>query len=101
MLNLNLFCRRVSEQAWLNESVMALETVTRRCIYLISLCSKRNKFFFCRIDYFLNLNATSTQDAELYQVANYGIAGQYTSHFDQVQNSEVDFINPISDGIKN
>lgn len=38
----------------------------------------------CRIDHFLNLNATSSQDAELYQVANYGLAGQYTSHYDQV-----------------
>ena len=32
----------------------------------------------------MNLNATSSQDAELYQVANYGLAGQYTSHYDQV-----------------
>ena len=28
--------------------------------------------------------ATSTRDAELYQVANYGIAGQYDVHIDQV-----------------
>lgn len=40
--------------------------------------------FLYRIDHFLNLNATSSQDAELYQVANYGLAGQYTSHYDQV-----------------
>merc|ERR1719228_3232344 len=59
--------RRVSEQAWLNETdTAALATITNR------------------IDHFLNLNATSSQDAELYQVANYGLAGQYTSHYDQV-----------------
>jgi len=59
--------RRVSEQAWLNETdTAALGRITNR------------------IDHFLNLNATSTQDAELYQVANYGLAGQYISHYDQV-----------------
>jgi len=59
--------RRVSEQAWLNETdANALNSITHR------------------IDMFLNLNATSVQDAELYQVANYGLAGQYTQHYDQV-----------------
>merc|ERR1740137_359492 len=59
--------RRVSEQAWLNETdTPALATLTNR------------------IDHFLNLNSTSSQDAELYQVANYGLAGQYISHYDQV-----------------
>jgi len=59
--------RRVSEQAWLNETdTVALATLTNR------------------IDHFLNLNATSSQDAELYQVANYGLAGQYYAHYDQV-----------------
>ena len=37
-----------------------------------------------RIDTFLNLNATSSVSSELYQVANYGLAGQYTAHYDQV-----------------
>ena len=37
-----------------------------------------------RIDHFLNLNATSSTASELYQVANYGLAGQYVSHYDQV-----------------
>ena len=36
-----------------------------------------------RIDHFLNLNATSSSASELYQVANYGLAGQYVSHYDQ------------------
>ena len=41
--------------------------------------------FVCfRIDHFLNLNATSSSASELYQVANYGLAGQYVSHYDQV-----------------
>ena len=59
---------RVSEQTWINEemSPMGPGRVTTRI---------RN---------YLNLNAYSSLDAELYQVANYGIAGQYDVHTDQV-----------------
>jgi hypothetical protein len=38
----------------------------------------------CRIESFLNLNASSESSAELYQVANYGLAGQYIHHYDPV-----------------
>ena len=37
-----------------------------------------------RIDQYLDLDAQSTYASELYQVANYGIAGQYDVHYDQV-----------------
>ena len=30
------------------------------------------------------MEAESTEDAELYQVANYGLAGQYDVHYDQI-----------------
>merc|ERR1739838_850816 len=40
-----------------------------------------------RIEDYLDLMATSTRDSELYQVANYGIAGQYDVHIDQVMMS--------------
>ncbi len=36
-----------------------------------------------RIDSFLDLDAMSTNASELYQVANYGLAGQYFVHYDQ------------------
>jgi len=59
---------RVSEQTWINEqmSPMGPGKVT------------------ARIEDYLDLMATSTRDSELYQVANYGIAGQYDVHVDQV-----------------
>jgi len=59
--------RRVSEQAWLNETdSLVLGRLTER------------------IGMFLNLNVTSSVSSELYQVANYGLAGHYYSHYDQV-----------------
>ena len=59
---------RVSEQTWINEEMSPQGA------------GKLSQ----RIDDFLDLKATSTIDAELYQVANYGIAGQYDVHYDQV-----------------
>ena len=59
---------RVSEQTWINEDMSPQGA------------GKLSQ----RIDNFLDLKATSTIDAELYQVANYGIAGQYDVHYDQV-----------------
>ena len=59
---------RVSEQTWINEEMSPLGA------------GKLTQ----RIDDFLDLKATSTIDSELYQVANYGIAGQYDVHYDQV-----------------
>ena len=59
--------RRVSEQTWLTEKdAEATARLTKR------------------IDTFLDLEAESTTHSELYQVANYGIAGQYEVHYDQV-----------------
>ena len=57
---------RVSEQTWLWEDRTSTAALTNR------------------IKEYLNLNALSTRDAELYQVANYGLAGQYDVHYDQV-----------------
>ena len=59
---------RVSEQTWINEEMSpdGAAKVTDR------------------IQNFIDLMALSTRDAELYQVANYGIAGQYDIHWDQV-----------------
>ena len=56
---------RISEQTWLTEwEVPEMDRLTTR------------------IQDFFDLNAYSTRDAELYQVANYGLSGQYTTHFD-------------------
>ena len=62
---------RISEQTWLTEKMAPLGPgkVT------------------ARIEDYLDLMATSTRDSELYQVANYGIAGQYDVHIDQVMMS--------------
>ena len=62
--------RRVSEQAWLHEDDSAdAESVSRR------------------MDDFLDLETRSTNHSELFQVANYGLAGQYSCHYDQGSNS--------------
>jgi hypothetical protein len=58
----------VSEQTWINEE-MSPDGAAR---------------ITERIDQYLDLLALSTRDAELYQIANYGIAGQYDVHYDQV-----------------
>ena len=59
--------RRVSAQSWVNEKdCNAAQRLTTR------------------LDYFLDVSATSARDSELYQVANYGIAGQYEAHYDAV-----------------
>lgn len=66
-LNGTLDDRRVSEQTWLNETdAEATARITRR------------------LDYYLDLETMSTNHSELYQVANYGLAGQYYAHYDQV-----------------
>ena len=58
---------RISEQAWLVEwEVPSLERVRQR------------------LESFLRLKTLSETDAELYQVANYGLSGQYNSHHDAV-----------------
>ncbi len=58
--------RRVSEQTWMIEDeVPAARRLTHR------------------LDTFLDLEATSHNHSEAYQVANYGIAGQYYVHYDQ------------------
>ena len=78
-LNGTLDDRRVSEQAWLNET--EAESVAR--------VTKR-------IDYFLDLEADSSNHSEQYQVANYGLAGQYQAHYDQMlmeQKGRVDLYN--------
>jgi len=59
---------RVSEQTWINEQ----------------MAPNGPGKLTTRIENFLDLMATSTRDSELYQVANYGIAGQYDVHIDQV-----------------
>ena len=56
---------RVSEQSWMTEKVIAARRLTRR------------------IDQFLDMEATSDVHSEAYQVANYGLAGQYFVHYDQ------------------
>ena len=56
-----------SEQAWLVEwEVASLDRLTKR------------------LESFLRLRLYSTRDAELYQVANYGMSGQYNTHHDAV-----------------
>lgn len=65
-MNGTLDDRRVSEQTWLEESE-----------------SEAARRLTERIDNFLDLEATSTKSSELYQVANYGLAGQYYAHYDQ------------------
>lgn len=66
-LNGTLDDRRVSEQTWLTEEdTEATARITRR------------------LDYFMDLETKSTNHSELYQVANYGLAGQYYAHYDQV-----------------
>ena len=65
-LNGTLDDRRVSEQTWLTEkSTPATARLTNR------------------IDNFLDFQVESSKHAELYQVANYGLAGQYYAHYDQ------------------
>ncbi|TRY78772.1 hypothetical protein TCAL_01746 [Tigriopus californicus] len=66
-LNGTLDDRRVSEQTWLTEKDA---NATMRLTH--------------RIDTFLDLESGSTNHSELYQVANYGLAGQYDVHYDQV-----------------
>ena len=59
--------RRVSEQTWVHEDDSAdAERISER------------------MDYFLDLETRSTNHSELFQVANYGLAGQYSCHYDQV-----------------
>ncbi|QQP49618.1 Prolyl 4-hydroxylase subunit alpha-2 [Caligus rogercresseyi] len=58
--------RRVSEQSWLTEDIPAARKLTDK------------------INDYLNLLVDSTVHSELYQVANYGTAGHYGSHYDQV-----------------
>jgi len=58
---------RTSEQTWLNEEM-----------------SGAAKRITARLDGYLDVEATSTAHSELYQVANYGLAGQYTVHTDAV-----------------
>ena len=58
---------RVSKQAWLSENERkAALSLTQR------------------IQSFLDLLAFSFKDAEEYQIANYGFAGQYDIHYDQM-----------------
>ena len=58
--------KRISEQAWLREKdSIAADRITRR------------------IDNYLGLLAHSSEHSELYQVANYGLGGQYGIHTDQ------------------
>ena len=66
-LNGTLDDRRVSEQTWLTEDdTEATARITKR------------------LDYYMDLEVKSTNHSELYQVANYGLAGQYYAHYDQV-----------------
>ena len=67
-MNGSLSDYRVSEQTWITEEMSpnGAAKLTRR------------------IEGFLDLEAESTEDAELYQVANYGLAGQYDVHYDQI-----------------
>jgi len=67
-MNGSLSDYRVSEQTWITEEMSP------------NGASKLTK----RIEGFLDLEAESTEDAELYQVANYGLAGQYDVHYDQI-----------------
>ena len=62
------FIFRVSEQTWLTEE-MSPDGAGK---------------LTDRIESFLGVKAHSTKDAELYQVANYGLAGQYDVHWDQI-----------------
>ncbi len=66
-MNGTLDDRRVSEQTWVHEDDSeAAERISQR------------------MDQFLDLETRSTNHSELFQVANYGIAGQYQVHYDQV-----------------
>jgi prolyl 4-hydroxylase len=66
-INGTLDDRRVSETTWLHEDDSeAAERISKR------------------MDYFLDLETRSTNHSELFQVANYGLAGQYQCHYDQV-----------------
>ena len=67
-MNGSLSDYRVSEQTWITEDMSpnGAAKLTRR------------------IEGFLDLEAESTEDAELYQIANYGLAGQYDVHYDQI-----------------
>merc|ERR1712156_1093538 len=67
-MNGSLSDYRVSEQTWITEEMSP------------NGAAKLTK----RIEGFLDLEAESTEDAELYQVANYGLAGQYDVHYDQI-----------------
>lgn len=67
-MNGSLSDYRVSEQTWITEEMSP------------NGASKLTK----RIEGFLDLEAESTEDAELYQVANYGLAVQYDVHYDQI-----------------
>ncbi len=64
-LNGSIDDRRVSEQTWMTEELEAAQRLTNR------------------IDQFLDFEATSNEHSESYQVANYGLAGQYFVHYDQ------------------
>ena len=58
---------RISEQAWLVEwEVPSLDRLRHR------------------LEALFRLKTLSERDAELYQVANYGLSGQYNSHHDAV-----------------
>ena len=58
---------RISEQAWLVEwEVPSLDRLRQR------------------LEALFRLKTLSERDAELYQVANYGLSGQYNSHHDAV-----------------
>merc|ERR1712150_38007 len=58
---------RLSKQAWLTEEM-----------------SEAAKRITSRLDGFLDVEATSDQHSERYQVANYGLAGQYICHTDAI-----------------
>lgn len=58
---------RISEQTWLMETEnQSADRLTKR------------------IKSYIGLNTESVKDAELWQVANYGLSGQYYAHYDAV-----------------